>query len=130
MKNFDIQCDNLRIRGIYSCADGITQEDASGIILRHAGHLISAGVSKQELCAVRLAESLVDKGIYARVNDISPIITERSVEWVCTCGHKNLGKFCTRCGRKQGDSDAYCSVCGRKLAPNDNFCAGCGRRLR
>ena len=130
MKNFDIQCDNLRIRGIYECADGITQEDASGIILRHAGRLICAGVSEQALCAEKLAESLAAESIYARVNDISPIVTERKIEWVCVCGHVNLGNFCTRCGKKQGEHDAYCSACGRKLAPNDNFCAGCGRRLR
>lgn len=129
MKNFDIQCNNLRIRGIYDCQSGMSHEEVSGIILRHAGNLLSGGVSESALCREKLAESLVCENVVLRTDDISPLVAVH-VEWTCSCGHINRGKFCTRCGLKRSDGSLYCSACGRKSAPDDNFCAGCGKKLR
>lgn len=53
---------------------------------------------------------------------------DNSLNWTCTCGTVNSGKFCVNCGKnKTGDSAGagwVCPECGTK---NDGkFCADCG----
>ena len=50
--------------------------------------------------------------------------------WVCSCGNKNTGKFCSECGKKK---PVYqCSSCGFKPADPQNppkFCPECGDKF-
>lgn len=50
-------------------------------------------------------------------------------EWICECGTKNTGKFCTNCGKIRPEAK-FCPGCGRKIDnPNDKFCPECGHKL-
>ncbi len=46
-------------------------------------------------------------------------------EWLCTCGHKNTGKFCMECGAKKPEEGWTCS-CG--AINRGKFCAECGTK--
>ena len=53
---------------------------------------------------------------------------QTSKEWICKCGEKNTGKFCTECGSKR-PATYKCDKCGWE--PKDKtvppkFCANCG----
>lgn len=55
-------------------------------------------------------------------------IEQTSKEWICKCGEKNTGKFCTECGSKK-PATYKCDKCGWE--PKDKtvppkFCANCG----
>ena len=43
--------------------------------------------------------------------------------WQCDCGARNLGRFCTNCGRKR--STEWTCPCGK--VNRFNFCTECGR---
>ena len=46
--------------------------------------------------------------------------------WVCACGHRNTGKFCSECGKPKPEEPAgwVCPKCGRKNT--GKFCPDCG----
>lgn len=49
-------------------------------------------------------------------------------EWICSCGHKNSGQFCSECGKAKPDVK-FCPECGEKILPNAKFCTKCGTKL-
>ena len=50
----------------------------------------------------------------------------QSSEWVCSCGTRNTGKFCSECGKKR---PVKCSGCGWEPQPGETpkFCPECGK---
>ncbi|MED9976404.1 MAG: SPFH domain-containing protein, partial [Faecalibacterium sp.] len=53
---------------------------------------------------------------------------EAPAVWVCSCGAKNSGKFCSECGRPR--PAAKCANCGFVPADPANppkFCPECGK---
>ena len=52
-----------------------------------------------------------------------------SGEWICSCGHRNRGKFCEECGKpapKAQKEEWICSECGSRNG--GNFCSQCGAK--
>ncbi len=50
-------------------------------------------------------------------------------EWTCPkCGAKNTGKFCAECGTARPEGDWFCPECGHKNAAGAKFCPECGHR--
>ncbi len=51
-------------------------------------------------------------------------------EWVCACGAKNKGNFCSECGAKKPEAkpaaDEWICTCGKKNA--GKFCSECGAK--
>ncbi len=45
-------------------------------------------------------------------------------EWLCSCGKKNDGKFCSECGKPKPEGEWVCS-CGKKNY--GKFCSECGK---
>ncbi len=45
--------------------------------------------------------------------------------WLCACGAKNTGNFCTQCGKPKPQEDGWTCVCGHKN--KGNFCSQCGK---
>lgn len=52
-------------------------------------------------------------------------------DWKCSCGQKNKGAFCTRCGNPRPEPSVRmrCNMCGTENAPGAKFCCKCGRPL-
>ena len=49
--------------------------------------------------------------------------------WTCACGHVNTGKFCSECGAKKPADDAwFCTECGHKNPAGSKFCPECGTK--
>ena len=46
-----------------------------------------------------------------------------SGEWICSCGAKNSGKFCSECGAPKGSGEWVCSCGARNMG---KFCSECG----
>ena len=46
-----------------------------------------------------------------------------SGEWICSCGAKNSGKFCSECGAPKGSGEWVCSCGARNTG---KFCLECG----
>lgn len=46
-------------------------------------------------------------------------------EWICGCGVKNTGKFCTECGKARTISNVWICSCGTKNT--GKFCTECGK---
>ena len=49
-------------------------------------------------------------------------------EWVCECGTKNTGKFCSNCGKKY-ETNKICPKCGTVNEITSKFCNECGEKL-
>lgn len=50
-----------------------------------------------------------------------------SGSWKCTCGQENTGKFCQNCGSKRPEDSAwFCPECGKKN--EGKFCSDCGTK--
>lgn len=56
-----------------------------------------------------------------------PMPAPKSI-WVCTCGKENTGKFCSECGKPM-PVNMTCPKCGVKLLGGEKFCPACGERL-
>lgn len=52
-----------------------------------------------------------------------------SSEWVCECGTKNTGKFCSNCGKKH-ETNKVCPKCGTVNEITSKFCNECGEKLQ
>ena len=48
--------------------------------------------------------------------------------WTCKCGAESTGKFCPECGAARPEGDWFCSECGAKNAPAAKFCSECGKK--
>ena len=49
--------------------------------------------------------------------------------WACPqCGHRNTGKFCSECGTPKPAGDWFCPECGHKNAAGTKFCPECGHK--
>ena len=49
--------------------------------------------------------------------------------WACPqCGHRNTGKFCSECGTPKPAGDWFCPECGHKNAADVKFCPECGHK--
>lgn len=46
--------------------------------------------------------------------------------WECKCGHRNTGKFCSECGSPRPDAKWVCPKCGAKNSAAARFCPECG----
>ena len=50
--------------------------------------------------------------------------------WLCSCGNRNTGKFCSECGSKKPESKgSFCTNCGAKLPQGAKFCSECGEKV-
>lgn len=49
-----------------------------------------------------------------------------SNEWTCSCGTKNIGKFCTECANKKPLNNAWLCSCGTEN--KGKFCCECGSK--
>jgi len=47
-------------------------------------------------------------------------------EWVCSCGAKNTGKFCSECGASKPVDDTWKCECG--AVNKGKFCSECGKK--
>ena len=56
-------------------------------------------------------------------------ISTTSCEWVCECGTKNTGKFCSNCGKKY-EKNIVCPKCGTVNEMKSKFCSECGEKLQ
>lgn len=50
---------------------------------------------------------------------------EKVGTWTCSCGAVNKGKFCSECGKPRPDAEWLCPVCGARN--KGKFCAECGK---
>ncbi len=50
--------------------------------------------------------------------------------WDCTCGRKNTGAFCPKCGSKKPAQPTVCRHCGGVLSIGARFCRNCGAEVR
>lgn len=60
--------------------------------------------------------------------------------WLCTCGNKNAGQFCLKCGREKPTQTGVekskpaqptvCKQCGGVLSTGAKFCRRCGSEVR
>lgn len=49
--------------------------------------------------------------------------------WVCPkCGNRNTGKFCAECGTAKPAGDWFCPECGHKNPAGTKFCPECGHK--
>ena len=49
--------------------------------------------------------------------------------WTCSCGAQNTGKFCSECGSaKPLDAAWFCTECGHKNEAGAKFCSNCGNK--
>ena len=48
--------------------------------------------------------------------------------WICECGATNTGKFCSNCGKPKPENDSWICECGMKNT--GNFCSNCGKEKR
>ncbi len=48
--------------------------------------------------------------------------------WVCSCGAENKGKFCSNCGNKKPDASWFCTQCGTENDAFAKFCKECGTK--
>ncbi len=46
-------------------------------------------------------------------------------EWICSCGAKNTGKFCSECGSPRPEAGAWTCSCG--ATNTGKFCSECGK---
>lgn len=46
--------------------------------------------------------------------------------WICACGAKNTGKFCTECGAQKPSDDTWTCECG--AVNKGKFCSECGKK--
>lgn len=46
--------------------------------------------------------------------------------WICECGAKNSGKFCSNCGKAQPAANGW--TCGCGTVNQGNFCSNCGTK--
>lgn len=53
---------------------------------------------------------------------------KESDKWICECGSKNDGKFCSNCGKPKTDKK-QCKNCKKMNEPTDKFCNECGTKL-
>ncbi len=50
--------------------------------------------------------------------------------WLCSCGNRNTGKFCSECGAKKPENKgSFCTNCGAKLPQGAKFCSECGEKV-
>ncbi len=49
--------------------------------------------------------------------------------WICECGNKNTGNFCSNCG-KQYQTKRICPKCGNANDSIAKFCSNCGEKLQ
>lgn len=49
-------------------------------------------------------------------------------EWLCSCGTKNTGNFCSNCGTKKAEPEK-CANCGANLMVGAKFCSECGKKI-
>lgn len=50
--------------------------------------------------------------------------------WLCSCGNRNTGKFCSECGAKKPENKgSFCTNCGSKLPQGAKFCSECGEKV-
>lgn len=102
-------------------------------LLDYAGDDIAA-VGVRE---VEVAEPIINKGVDVIAPNLEKI--SRSVRKGSSEAKSNKGKYCTKCGKKMDENEAYCGECGTKCAnvcecghANDlssKFCGKCGKPL-
>ena len=69
------------------------------------------------------------------VSQVNSATTEESTklnisnEWICECGTKNIGKFCSNCGKKH-ETNKICPKCGTVNEITSKFCKECGEKLQ
>lgn len=64
--------------------------------------------------------------IQQQQNQPQPSVNTNSAgEWICSCGHKNSGKFCGECGGMKPASSEWTCSCG--TVNTGKFCAECGK---
>ena len=63
-----------------------------------AGILENNGIAIEELSVDNIILADNEKNMFERMRSMKP----QSSEWICSCGNKNIGKFCTECGSPRG----------------------------
>ena len=66
-----------------------------------------------------------------QVNSVTTVEEKMNTsnEWVCECGTKNTGKFCSNCGKKH-EINKICPKCGTVNEITSKFCNECGEKLQ
>lgn len=50
---------------------------------------------------------------------------DETKSWVCSCGNRNLSKFCASCGKPKPDTEGWSCSCG--TVNKGKFCVECGK---
>ena len=106
-------------------------ENAEVTALEYDDAAIAAAEAEKKAAAPSADEWICSCGAKVSGKFCSECGAKRPVsmgEWICpSCGKSVSGKFCSECGAKRPEAKSwFCSECGKEN--EGKFCSGCGKK--